>query len=221
MDYNTQRTSLRLREYGRHVQELAMRLKSIKDREERNKMAATLVRLMKLVNPDINKYSSESDQKVWDDLYIISDFAFDFEGPYPQPNAKVLDRKPERLNYASNAIKYKHYGKCVQMLIDRAVALEDPKAKEGAVITIGRLMKSSFHYWNKDFIKDEQVLKNIRELSHHQLDIDIDTVKELNLFDTGRRSTSRGRYRSEREGKKSQGIKGVRRNGKTPFRKKK
>ncbi len=211
MDYNTERPSLKLREYGRNVQNLVDHLKSIKDTEERNRKAATLIELMKSINPDLNKDSDEYDQKVWDDLYIISNFELDFEGPYPKPNAEILERKPDRLSYASNNIRYKHYGKGVEMLIEQAIQMEDPKEKEGAVVAIGRLMKSFFQTWNKDSIEDEQVLKNIRQLSNDQLDINIETVKELGLFDSDKKPQSRPNRNSKSGGRRNQGG-GKRRN---------
>ncbi len=196
LEYNTQRAHLKLREYGRNVQNLVAHLKTIDNKEDRNKKAATLVELMKLINPDLGN-DSETDQKVWDDLHIISNFELDIEGPFPKPDAEVLDRKPERLKYYSNEIKYRHYGRSVELLIDQAIAMEDPKEKEGAVVAIGRLMKSFFQTWNKESIEDEQILKNIKKLSKDQLDINIETVKELGLFDSdkkpsGRRSSNQG-----------------------------
>ena len=213
MDYNTQRSHLKLREYGRNVQNLVEHLKVIGDKEERNKKASTLVELMKSINRDLNKDSDEHDRKVWDDLYIISNFELNFWGPFPKPNAEILNRKPERLTYSSNEIKYKHYGRSVEILIDRAIKMEDPKEKEGAVVVIGRLMKLFFQTWNQDSIEEEQVLKNIKQLSKNQLDINIETVKELELFDSDKRPSNRN-YRHNKGGvrRNSQGGKGGRRN---------
>jgi len=194
------------------VQHLIEHLKEIEDTTERNKKASTLVELMKLVNPDLSKDSDEHDQKVWDDLYIISNFEIDFEGPYEKPNAEILDRRPQRLKYASNNIRYKHYGKSVEMLIGQAIKMEDPKAREGAVVAIGRLMKSFFQTWNKDNIEDEQVLKNIKQLSNDQLDIDIALVKELGLFDSEKKPSSRGNRNSKSQ-RRNQGGKGRRSQG--------
>ena len=205
LEYNTQRTDLRLREYGRNVQNLIAHLKTIDDKEERNKKAATLVELMKLINPDLNKDSTENDQKIWDDLHIISNFELDLEGPFPKPDKEVLDKKPERMKYYSNEIKYRHYGRSVELLIEQAVAMEDPKEKEGAVVAIGRLMKGFYQTWNKDAIEDEQVLKNIRKLSGDQLDINIETVKELGLFDSERKSGGGGRRFSSNKGRNNKG----------------
>ncbi len=212
LEYNTQRAHLKLREYGRNVQNLVAHLKTIDNKEDRNKKAATLVELMKLINPDLGN-DSETDQKVWDDLHIISNFELDIEGPFPKPDAEVLDRKPDRLKYYSNEIKYRHYGRSVELLIEQAIAMEDPKEKEGAVVAIGRLMKSFFQTWNKESIEDEQILKNIKKLSKDQLDINIETVKELGLFDSDKKPSNRRNNNNNNKGRRNnQGGKG-RRNG--------
>lgn len=210
LEYNTQRAHIKLREYGRNVQNLVAHLKTVTDQEDKNKKAATLVELMKLINPDLGN-DSESDQKVWDDLHIISNFELEIDGPYPKPDASVLDRKPERLKYYSNEIKYRHYGRGVELLIDQAIAMEDPKEKEGAVVAIGRLMKGFFQTWNKESIEDEQILKNIKRLSNNQLDINIETVKELGLFDSEKKQFNR-RSNTNNKGRRNnnQGGKGRR-----------
>lgn len=203
LEYNTQRSHLTLREYGRNVQNLVAYMKTIEDKEKRNKYASLVVDLMKMINPEFNKDATEYTQKVWDDLFIISKFDLDVDSPFPIPEATILDRKPDRMKYSSNSITYRHYGKNIEILIKNAVALEDPEEKEAAVIAIGKLMKSFYLTWNKDTIEDQQVLKNIRQLSGDQLDIDINKVKENNLFDTERkeRSHDSSRNRSNRSSK--------------------
>lgn len=202
LEYNTQREFLKLREYGRNVQNLVLHLKSIEDKEEQSKKAATLVELMKIINPDLSKESSEYDQKIWDDLHIISGFELDVDSPFTKPDKEILAKKPERLKYYSNEIKYRHYGRSVELLMDQAIALEDPKEKEGAVVAIGRLMKGFYQTWNKDSIEDEQILKNIKQMSKDQLDIDINLVKELGLFDSDKKQSSR-RYSNNRSGQRN------------------
>lgn len=193
MEYNTDRTQLKLREYGRNVQNLVSHIQNEPDKEKRNKQTTTLVELMKQVNPNLNKDSAEYDQKIWDDVFIISGFDLDVESPFSTPEPSLLDKKPEPLTYFSNEIKYKHYGRSIEILIQNAIELKDLKEKEGAVIVIGKLMKSFFQTWNKDTIGDELVLKNIKKMSGDQLDIDIETVKELNLFDLGKPAFNKNR----------------------------
>ena len=218
LDYNTQRNSLKLREYGRNVQNLVLHLKTITDKEEKSKKANTLVELMKLINPDFSRESSENDQKIWDDLHIISDFELEIDSPFPKPDKEVLAKKPDRLNYYSNEIKYRHYGRSVELLINQAIAMEDPKEQEGAIVAIGRLMKGFYQTWNKDAIEDEQILKNIKQLSGGKLDINIETEKELGLFDSEKKSHSR-RYSNNKGGRSNNnkgGGKGRRNHGGRP-----
>ena len=210
LEYNTQREQLTLREYGRNVQNLVKFIKGVDSKEKRNRYAALLVDLMKMINPELNKDATEYNQKVWDDLFIISKFDMDVESPYPIPEATILDRKPDRMGYQSNEIKYRHYGRSVEILIENVSKLEDPKEKEGAVITIGRLMKTFYQTWNKDTIEDEQILKTIRQLSNNQLDIDIEKVKEFNLFDSERKERTHDNSRSG--GHQHRGRKGGKRN---------
>ena len=162
-------------------------IKTVEDKEKRNKLAATLVELMKMINPEFSKDAQEYTQKVWDDLFIISKFDLDVESPFPIPEVTILDRKPDRMKYQSNEIKFRHYGRNIEILINDAIAMEDPAEKEGAIIAIGKLMKSFYQTWNKDNIEDEQVLKNIKQLSKDQLDIDIEKVKANGLFDSEKR----------------------------------
>ncbi len=214
LEYNTQREQLTLREYGRNVQNLIKFIRDTEDKEKRNKYAALLVDLMKQVNPELNKDSNDYNQKVWDDLFIISKFDLDVESPFPIPEATILDRKPDRLEYQSNEIKYRHYGRSVEILIENASKLEDPKEKEGAIIAIGRLMKSFYLTWNKDSIEDEQILKTINQLSKGELDMDINTIKEYGLFESERkeRTFDNNNNNNNRGGHRNNNRKGGKRN---------
>ena len=116
MEYNTTRSNLILREYGRNFHKLVDYVGNIKSKEERNKMSKTLVEMMKLTHPSF-KDQNEIDAKMWDDLYIMSDYSLDIESPYPKPNkksesefifsfpAKVLSLySPLSLSYFTNAL---------------------------------------------------------------------------------------------------------------------
>jgi ArsR family metal-binding transcriptional regulator len=205
-DYNTQRERLILKEYGRNVQMLVNYLSTIEDKEERNQSAKALVDLMKQINPSI-KEGNEDNQKLWDDLIIMSDFKIDVDGPFPKPLKELLYKKPERLGYKDKSIIYKHYGLNIQLLVDKAVRMDDPEEQEAAVIYVGRLMKSFSSFWNKENLDDETIVKNIRELSRGQLEIDLEKVKNNNLFeylvkDKGRKSNHQQHQQQHKGGKR-------------------
>lgn len=182
MEYNTSQPPLILREYGRNVQKLVEYLRTIEDKEKRNQSAETLIELMKQVTPTI-KETPETSQKLWDDLFILSDFDLDIESPYPKPEPEVLTKKPKRLDYSSHNIRYKHYGKNIELLIKEAIKKEDPQEREDAIIYIGKLMKSFYSSWNKEVIDDSVILENIKSISGGELDINLEKVREDNLFE--------------------------------------
>lgn len=182
-EYNTEKGNLVLKEYGRNIQKLAQYLKTIEDRDKRNQASVALIELMKQISPSIRE-NDETNQKLWDDLFIMAGFDLDIDSPYPKPNEDILHKKPLRLQYSSNNIRFKHYGKNMELLIEKAMNLDDPAEVEGAVVYIGKLMKSFYSTWNRDNIEDESILKNIKELSKNLLDIDLEKVKENNLFES-------------------------------------
>jgi len=182
MDYNTSLSPLILKEYGRNVQKLVEYLRTIEDVEKRTQQAHTLVSLMKQLSP-ANREAAETNQKLWDDLYIMADFDIELENPFPIPEKEVLTKKPDRVPYQSNRIKYKHYGRNIELLVKEAIAKEDPQEREDAIIYIGKLMKSFYGSWNKEVIDDAVILENMVAISGGKLNIDIDKVKEDNLFE--------------------------------------
>lgn len=181
-NFNEDKSPLVLREYGRNVQKLVDHVKTIEDKEKRTRFAETLVDLMKMINPNTKDYP-EYTQKVWDDLYIMSGFELEVDGPFPMPEKSILGRKPRKMEYNTHNVRFKHYGKNVELMIQKALALEDAEDREAAVISIGKLMKTFQLAWNRDNVDDEVILQNIEQLSKGDLTIGIDKVKEQNLFD--------------------------------------
>lgn len=182
-DYNTTRPALILKEYGRNMQKLIEHIKTIDDKEKRSESAHVLIELMKLINPSARD-AQETSQKLWDDLYIMSDFDLDIDSPYPKPEREILNKKPERLGYKTSEIRFKHYGRNIKLLIDKAVELQDPEERDGAIIHIGRLMKSFQNTWNRDNVEDETIVTNLLKMSKGQLTIDLERVKSENLFES-------------------------------------
>ncbi|MEO9964639.1 MAG: DUF4290 domain-containing protein [Reichenbachiella sp.] len=182
IEYNTIREHVTLKEYGRNVQDLVAHLAAIEDKEERSKKAATLVELMKQINPAMQN-TPEVEQKLWDDLHIISNFTVDIDGPFPTPSREILEKKPEKMAYLTNEITFRHFGRNIELLVDKAITLTDPEEQEAAIIHIGKLMKTFIYSYNRDNIEDDVVYKNIRRLSKDKLDIDMEKVKAGNLFE--------------------------------------
>lgn len=181
--YTIDKPLLILKEYGRNVQKLVNYVTTIDDKEKRTQYAHTLIDLMKQINPAM-KEGPEYAQKLWDDLYIMSGFNLEVDSPYPMPEKSILGKKPKRLDYHRHDIRYKHYGRNVELLVKKAITLESEEEKEAAVVYIGKLMKNFYTSWNKDVIDDSVIVENIKTLSKGKLSIDVAKVKENNLFDS-------------------------------------
>ena len=172
-DYNTSREKLILPEYGRNIQKMVNHIKTIEDREERNRAARTVIAVMGNLNPhlrDVNDFK----HKLWDHLAIIADFDLDIDSPYPWPERESLQSKPERVAYNQHRIPKKHYGRAIVLMIEKAVALEPGEEKDDLVRMIAYHMKKAYLTWNREAVSDSEIFKDMKTLSGGVLEVDPD-----------------------------------------------
>jgi hypothetical protein len=191
MELPNQEKDIILKEYGRNVQDIVSYILNIKDRELRTKYAVTCIELMRQINPNI-KDTQEHYSKLWDQLYIISNFQLDVDSPYPMPERSAIGKKPNIVDYNSNKLYYKHYGRNIELVIQKAIEMEDPEEKESAIIYLGRTMKKFYATWNKENVEDDVIIAHLREMSKGKLKIDEERVKTLGLFDTNEKIKPQG-----------------------------
>jgi hypothetical protein len=167
-DYNTIRTHLILPEYGRNIQQMINHIKTIENREERNKAAKTIVHIMGNMNPQM-KDSADARQKLWDQLAIIADFELDIDWPIIPPKKEELYEKPSMLEINQKDIQYKHYGRMIEKIIEKAVTMEDGEEKNALILITANHMKKSYLKWNREAVSDEQILEDMKFLSKGRL----------------------------------------------------
>lgn len=170
MEYNSSRPRLIISEYGRHIQKMIDYAVGIPDREERNKVARAIVGVMGQLNPHLRDVT-DFKHKLWDHLFFISNFKLDVDSPYPIPNAETLSQKPKKIPYPSNQIKFKHYGKTVEVMIEKAKNMEDGPHKEAFINTIANFMKMAYMNWNRDTVSDEVIFEHLKMLSGGALSV--------------------------------------------------
>ena len=181
-EYNTAREGIILKEYGRNVQKLVNYIRTVPDKEKRTELATTLIELIKQLAP-VAKEAQENPQRMWDDLYIMADFNLDVNNPFTTPDRTILFKKPRKMEYPQNDVRFRHYGKNIEKLVKEAIKKEDPKEREEAAIYIGKLMKTFFGAWNKETLDDSVIVKDIATMSQGKLTLSLEKVREENLFE--------------------------------------
>jgi hypothetical protein len=164
MKYNTKEKILALPEYGRNIQNMVDYCVSIEDRGERTHCANTIINIMGNMFPylrDVNDFK----HILWDHLAIMSNFALDIDYPYEVIKPADLNVKPPRLPYPHKTIRYKHYGKIIEDMIQKVTRVEDGEDKDALIGMIANYMKKSFLIWNKETVEDKKIYKDLAELS--------------------------------------------------------
>ncbi len=189
-----------LKEYGKNIQRLVDHITAIEDREKRTQSAYTVIEIIKQLNPTVK---AETDQKLWDDLHIMSDFKLDIDAPFPMPEKELLGKKPQPIGYPKGEVKFKHYGRNIEKLIENAIEIENDEEQEAAIIFIGQLMRSFHSTWNRENFDDGIILDDIKTLSKGRLHIDLEKVRENSLFESNTRRDFKIPHLEEEHSKKS------------------
>ncbi len=169
MEYNTTRNHLTIREYGRHIQKMAEYVLTIEDREKRQKNAEALVELMGFLNPQL-KNVEDFRHKLWDHLFLITDFKLDVDSPYPIPTHETLRPKPEPLPYPKRYPKYNHLGKNIEIVIDKALSEEDAEKRQGFANSIAYYMKLTYSNWHKELVHDDNIQTELSAITKGELE---------------------------------------------------
>ncbi len=162
-DYNTRREALILPEYGRNIHQMVNFLKTIEDREERNKQAKVVIEVMSGVVLKLRN-KEEMAQHLWTHLMIMADFDLDVDVPVEIPNKDKIFNKPEKLSYPKNKIKTRHYGYNIELLLSN-VDLYKGEEQEAYVTQILNQMKRLYLNWNKDVVADDIIINDFKRLS--------------------------------------------------------
>jgi hypothetical protein len=171
MEYNTQLPHLEIPEYGRNIQVMIDHCITIEDRDERNKCARAIIQIMGQLNPHLRDIADFT-HKLWDHLFLISKFKLDVDSPYPRPSAETFTTKPLMVPYPASKIKYKHYGKTIERIIDVAKTYEEGPEKKELTRLIANHLKKSYVNWNKDSVTDDIIFKQFKEMTNNELVID-------------------------------------------------
>jgi hypothetical protein len=209
MEYNTTRNHLAMREYGRHIQKMIEYLLTIEDQETRQRNAYAVIELMGFLNPHL-KNVEDFRHKLWDHLFLISDFKLAVDSPYPIPTRETLKSKPGPLPYPKRYPKFSHLGKNLELVINKALNEEMPEKRQGFANAIAYYMKLAYNNWHKETVHDDAIQGELTNITSGQLTFTntpyVRQHRPSDNRDRGDRDRGGyGDYRNKRGGQKFQG----------------
>lgn len=176
MQYNTQQSPMVISEYGRIIQELVVEIAELNDRIERTKLAEGIVQVMISLNPQV-KELDDYEHKLWDHLYIISNFSLDVDGPFEPPTPEGVAKNPEPIPYKDELIKFRFYGRNLQTMVEEAVNIEDEAIRKAFINYIGSFMVNSSRNWNDENLDKQTVITHLKTLSKGTLELTEDDLE--------------------------------------------
>ena len=211
LQYNTERNLLAIPEYGRHIHKMIQQVMAEPDKEQRNKQAQAIIGIMGNLNPHLRDVA-DFQHKLWDQLFIMSDFELDVNAPFPKPDPEVLAAPPTPLEYPQSYPKYRFYGNNIKGMIDVLVGWEEGELKQALTYVIANHMKKCFLNWNKDTVEDQVIFNHLAELSDGKIVIkaeDEPLTNSENLirltnkrFAKGGRNNKHKKYRNPKQRRK-------------------
>jgi hypothetical protein len=201
MEYNTTRNELAMREYGRHIQKMIEHLLSIEDPERRQRNAQAVIELMGFLNPHL-KNVEDFRHKLWDHLFLISDFKLEVKSPYPIPTKETLKAKPKPQHYPKRYPKFSHLGKNLEVIINKALKEENPDKRLGFANAVAYYMKLAYNNWHKEIVHDDAIQSELTNITDGQLTFT--NTPFVKAYRPQQENRDRGGYGKPRGGKYQQ-----------------
>ncbi len=174
LKYNTQQKKLILPEYGRNIQQMVDHCLTIEYRDERTRCAYSIINTMGNLFPNLRDIE-DFKHKLWDHLAIMSDFKLDIDYPCEIVKPEYFNTVPQKVGYKLSPIKYRHYGKSIELMIAKASIMEMGEERDALVLLIANHMKKMMLSVNSDGVDDAKILKDLRDYSHGAINLDPDT----------------------------------------------
>lgn len=174
-NYNIEREKLHLPEYGRHIQDMIAELMTIENRSERNLRAKALVAIMANIQHS-SADTPDFERKLWDHLFIMSDFQLDVDSPYPKPTATTIMPPPHKLDYPTGGITMKHYGKNVRNVIRSLKRFKEQQTVDAVVYNLARYMRTKSYEYNQDHPDNAVIIKDIKRMADFDIAVDEEAI---------------------------------------------
>ncbi len=190
--YNTEMKKIVLPEFGRNVQGMVDYCMSLETKEQRTECAHSIAKIMSSMFPDLVGANNDN-TKIWDIINIISGFKLDVDFPCEVITEEKLNPRPDKIPYTSSAMRYRHYGKNIEKMIETVANMEESEEKDLIISMIAHHMKKLQLIHNKEGVDDAKILRDLKEYSGGRIDLDPHTYLLHEFKDASQQSSSKNR----------------------------
>ena len=211
-NYNFTRRKLYLPEYGRHIHEMVDSLLEIDDRHERTRQAKAVIAVMGNLNPTLRD-TEDFKHKLWDHLFIMSDFRLDVDSPYSQPSRQDLTLTPQKLHYPQSRVALKHYGKYLQQFVVKIAKESKERNATHEMVNIARYMRTKGYEFNNEHPNNEAIVRDIRVMAGEDIAMDMSAITHMRSEyrpSGGQRMMKRGKPQAQKHHNGRKVVKGAR-----------
>lgn len=170
LPYNTDMEPILLPEYGRHLQGLVDYCVRIPDREEREACAYAIADTMAGIFPELLGPDKDY-SKIWDQINIMSRFELDIDFPCEVITAEKMNPKPSKIPYSNAQMRFRHYGKNIEKMIEQVASAEDGEEKDMLVSMLAHHMKKLMLQHNPEGSDDAKILRDLSVFSGGRIDL--------------------------------------------------
>lgn len=158
-------------EYGRGIQMMVDLAVKIEDREERQRCAQTIVKIMSSLLPSTAS-KEDNEHRLWNHLARIAHYQLDIDYPVNIVPQEEVQAHPAPLPYPMKTIKRRHYGYLVEQALDYAKTLPEGELRDAFTKNVANQMKQDLFIWNRDSMDNALVAQDIERYSDGKLHLE-------------------------------------------------
>ncbi|MDE7466847.1 MAG: DUF4290 domain-containing protein [Muribaculaceae bacterium] len=176
LTYNNHLPPVVLPEYGRNIQNMLARCLEIEDRAERTLCARSIVDAMTVLFPQQGDQKSNR-LRLWEHLYLMSDFKLDVDVPFEIKRPEEFDTHPDRVAPGSGVAKRRVYGCLLELMVEEAAKMEPDERRFELIVLLANQMKKQLLAVTPDGVDDERVFRDLYEMSGGAIKLTPDDVR--------------------------------------------
>ena len=175
LDYNTERESMRLKAYGRDIQQMVDYACTLPTKEERQRCADNIIDTMKRVVQSQHSYK-ERLPMLWYHLALMSDFKLDIDYPVEFEKEDKMTTAPEKIEYSKQDVPVRHYGKLLFQMFDKLKEMPADEKRYALAVETAEQMYRSLAAWGFGSVDKERVVSDLARFTDGKIQLMPDEI---------------------------------------------